>query len=692
MNWERKSTKTIIFLILSFIFILLRIDTISYVFKYPFLNLIDPDSYYHLRRITFTINNFPEILTFDPYLSYPYGEFSPWPPFFDFLCALISLPFPDPNRILPFLNLLFLFFAFLIVFLFTGNNIKVAAIACFFISFSGILRIYSSAGRLDHHAFEMLIVTALSVKFVEYYDKNNLLDLTIIILILIISFLTWPGAMIYSVPLIIFTLYKNFTSNNPVHINKGLFVAYHIVAIFLSIYLKLSGTTDNYPYSYKFLSPFQRDFCFVTSIIFFTFYLSNKISFKYGNKKSLYFLIWVANSILVLIVFKNFFSEIFSGLMFIGKKEYVLKTAEEASPLFFSNVYSITQEFQRNIFLFTPFILALPYILWKFYKNHKFDYLFIYTTFFFLLTCFQLRFGFFFMLGYAVILGYILEKYIRNTSPAIVLIIFSIISILSFYNSSKNAHERFTSNEILETLNFIKEKTPHDKNSDQNIPSYGILASWELGHHIIQLSNRPAIAHPFITVAPKNGYMDFINVLFSKNETNVINIMNKRQARFLILENIESSIKIDWDNNKWGENPYLTNNNLNQKVLELYSYNLFYFYGLSNTGKSINEQIRIVFESKNGNVKLFEKVEGTKIILKNKKDYILKAKITNGKKSFFYLNTGRMEKNNQIFIFPYANNTPYPFYATEIYLEKDGKKIILKITEDMVLEGKTIVI
>ncbi len=134
------------------------------------------------------------------------------------------------------------------------------------------------------------------------------------------------------------------------------------------------------------------------------------------------------------------------------------------------------------------------------------------------------------------------------------------------------------------------------------------------------------------------------------------------------------------------------NNKLNQKVLELYSYNLFYFYGLSNTGKSINEQIRIVFESKNGNVKLFEKVEGTKIVLKNKKDYILKAKITNGKKSFFYLNTGRMEKNNQIFIFPYANNTPYPFYATEIYLEKDGKKIILKITEDMVLEGKTIVV
>ncbi len=687
MNWERKSTKVIIFCILSFIFILLRIETIPYIFKYPFLNLIDPDSYYHLRRITYTIENFPKILSFDPYLSYPHGEFSPWPPMFDFLCATISLLFPDPYKIVPFLDLIFIYFAFLIVFMHTKKNLAVATTTCFLISFSGILRIYSSAGRLDHHAFEILIITALSIIFLYYYKKPNLLSLLSIVLILIISFLTWPGAIIYSVPLIAFTLYKNFTGGNPIHINKGLFIIYHVVAIFLSIYLKFSGTAANYPYSYKFLTHFQRDFCFVTSIVFFTLYLINKI-----NKKNLRFLISIVNLILLLTIFKNFFYEIFSGLMFIGKKEYVLKTAEEAFPLFFSNVYSITEELQRNIFLFTPFILVLPYALWKYYKSHKLNYLFIYTTFFFLLTCFQLRFGFFFMMGYTIILGCIFEKYIRNVSPAIMLIIFSIISIFSFYNSSKNAHERFTKDEILETLNFIKERTPDDKNPYLNIPSYGILASWELGHHIIYLSNRPAIAHPFITVAPNNGYMDFINVLFSKNENNVVDIMNKRQARFLILENLESSIRIDWDKNERGENPYLSNNKLNQKVLDLYSYNLFYFYGQTKSGKSINEQIRIIFESINGNVKLYEKVAGCKIIIRNKKDYILKAKITNGKKSFVYLNTGSREKNNQIFIFPYANNTPYPFYATEIYLEKNGKKIILKITEDMVIEGKTIVI
>lgn len=693
MNWERKSTKFFIFFILTFIFIMLRVDTVQHIYRYPFLNLIDPDSYYHLRRILFTINNFPKILTFDPYLSYPYGEFVPWPPFFDFISAFITLPFPEPDKILPFLNTFYLFLAFLLIFFATKKEFAVSTIACFFIAYSGILKIYSSAGRLDHHAFELLLITALSVTFIKYYKKNGILNLILISLILIISFLTWPGATIYSVPLIIFTLYENFTGKNPYHINKGLFIAYHITAIFLAIYLKLSKTIDYYPYSFKFLSGFHRDFCFVISIIFFTFHLSDKITFKYSDKsykKISIFTVYLINSILIIILFRNFFQQIISGLMFISKTEYILKTAEEASPLFFSNIYPLKEEFRRNIYLFTPFIFFLPFIILKFYKKYKLNYLFFYTSFFFLLTCFQLRFGIFFMIGYSVMLGEVFKTHLKKISPIIVLITFLLVSISTYNTSSKDAKERFTDDEILQTLDFIRNKTPYDKTFEQSRPPYGIIGSWEHGHHIIQISNRPAVAHPFIGVAPKNGYMDFINILFANDENKVLKIMNNRKARYLILDNIDSSIKIDWDITKWGKNPYILENNLTSKVLDLYSYNLFYFYGLTKEGKSINEQIRIIFESKNRNVKLFEKVNGCKIILKNKKDYILKAKITNGWKTFFYINTGKFQNNHQIFILPYSSDRTYPFFATEIYLEKEGKRINLKITEDMVIEGKTI--
>lgn len=695
MNWERKSTKILIFLILTFILILLRIDTLKHIYKYTSLNLIDPDSYYHLRRILFTINYFPKILTFDPYLSYPYGEFVPWPPFFDFISAMITLPFYNPNKILPFLDVFYFFLTFLLIFFATKKNFVVATITCFFIAYSGILKIYSSAGRLDHHAFEMFLITGLSIAFIEYYKKEGILNLLLITIILIISFMTWPGAMIYSVPLIIFTLHKNLTGKNPNHINKGLFIAYHVSAIFLALYLKLSNSIDYYPYSFKFLSGFHRDFCFVVSILFFTLYLSDKILEKYSDKKYKNLLIlvpYLINTILVVLIFRKFFSEIIAGLMFIGKSDYILKTAEEASPLFFSNIYTLTEELRRNTFLFTPFFFLFPLIIWKFYKNYRVNYLFVYTAFFFLLTCFQLRFGFFFMIGYSIIVGQIFKDQIRKIPPVILIATIIFLSVFSYYTSSKDSERRFTDEEVLETLVFIRNNTPLNKTFEQGNPAYGIIASWEHGHHIIQISNRPAVAHPFISVAPKNGYMDFIKILFAKDEKTIVNIMNTRQSRYLILDNVDSSIKIDWDTINWGQNPYVLGNNLNSKVLELYSYNLFHFYGLTKEGKSINEQIRIIFESKNSNVKLFENVLGCKIILKNKKGYILKAKITNGRKSFFYINLGKFDGNDQVFRLPYSNDKKYPFFATEIYIEKDGQKFTINITEDMVVEGKTVIL
>ncbi|MCX7770985.1 MAG: hypothetical protein N2202_07890 [Proteobacteria bacterium] len=689
MNWERKSTNILAFLILSFLLLILRLDTVPQIFKYPFFNLIDPDSYYHLRRIQFTINNFPDLLIFDPFLSFPYGEFVPWPPLFDFISAFIGKIFSE--NLLPFLGIFYFYLAFLIIFFATRRKPVVCITTCFLFAYAGILRVYTSAGRLDHHSFEMLIVTALSVIFLMYYKNSKIFYLLLFILTIILSFLTWPGAIIYSAPLILFALYQNIFGKPSPHINKGLFIAYHVTAIFLAIYLKVTNTIENYPYSFKFLSGFHRDFCFVVSIIFFTFHLSTIISKRY-EKKIYNILLWIINPLILTLLFKNFFLEILSGLNFIGKSEYILKTAEEASPLFFSNIYSIKDEFKRNLFLFTPLILIFPYVIWKYYQRYKRDYLFFYTLFFFLLTLFQLRFGFFFMLGYSVILGVVLEKSIKKLSPLFVITLFLILSILTFFSSYKDSYKRFTNDEIIETLIFLRDKTPYNDDFIKGNLKYGILASWELGHHIVQISNRPAIANPFIGVAPNNGYKDFIDVLFAKDEKNVVDTLEKRKGRFLILENLESSIITDWDNVKWGNNPYIINNTLTPKVLELYSYNLFYFNGLTKEGKSINEKIRLIFKSNKGNVKLYENVRGCKIILKNKSGYILKGKITDDKNSFFYINTGWNEGNNQIFILPYSNEKRYSFYASEIYIEKEGLKKPLFITEDMVLNGNEIIL
>ncbi len=688
-NWEKTSTKIISFLLLAIILITLRMDTLPHIFKEKFINLIDPDSYYHLRRILYTINNFPHMLNFDSFLSFPFGEYSPWPPFFDFLSASIALIFGKNDLVLPFLNLFYFFLVFLVFFYYLKDNIVIAVVAGFLLGYTGILKIYSSAGRLDHHALEMLIITLLSFSFYNYYRKGKVTDLFFLTISLILAFLTWPGAMIYCTPVIIFSLLKNFTKQNPSFLNKGLFVAFHITAIILAIYVKITKNANFYPYSYKFLSSFQRDFCFVISIIFFTFHLAEYMSKKIKTKSYIY-IIWLINTFLIVTVFNRFFLEVIKGFEFINKSDFILKTAEEASPLFFSEIYSFKSELKRNIFLFTPLLFIAPFVLFKLSKTEKYHFLLIYNLFFLFLTFFQVRFGYFFMLGYALSIGIYFEPIIKKIPPILIFSFFLVTTFITFNQSIKTAHERFTDPEQIDILLFLKEKTPFSHNLQNQDPPYGVLASWELGHHIIQISNRPAVAHPFIGVAPNNGYMDFIEALFSKEEQKVIQIMDRRRSKFLILMSPVDSLITDWDTKTRGENPYIKNGNITDKVFELFLYNLFYFDGYTKDNTNANSFLRLIEESKNQKVKLYERVKGCMIVMKKSRDAIIKARITNNKRIFYYVSRGKIEGNNKCFIIPYSSEKHYPFFAEEIYIEENGKKTQIYIPEEFVLKGRTI--
>lgn len=113
-----KNKKEMIIFFLTFLsFLILRLYMFSFVFGKRGLQFVDPDSYYHLRRILYSFENFPNMLIFDPFVSYPTGDFVPWPPFFDFLTATISLPFSNPIFLICSINLIFAIAVFLMIYL-----------------------------------------------------------------------------------------------------------------------------------------------------------------------------------------------------------------------------------------------------------------------------------------------------------------------------------------------------------------------------------------------------------------------------------------------------------------------------------------------------------------------------------------------------------------------------------------------
>ena len=67
------------------------------VFLGASVQLRDPDSYYHMRRILFTLVNFPTTLGVDPYLAPPQGARAIWPPLFDVAAAWLLRPLWTPG-------------------------------------------------------------------------------------------------------------------------------------------------------------------------------------------------------------------------------------------------------------------------------------------------------------------------------------------------------------------------------------------------------------------------------------------------------------------------------------------------------------------------------------------------------------------------------------------------------------------
>ncbi|GAB4431779.1 MAG: hypothetical protein OHK0040_01350 [bacterium] len=675
-KWESPFYKILTFFFLSAIFFLLRLDTFKYVYAKGYLKLIDPDSYYHLRRILYTCNNYPKMLNFDSFLSYPAGDYVPWPPLFDFLSATIAIIFGKPLVLLPFFDMFYFFAAFSIIYWCSLREYGslAATIIAFLLAVAGILRVYTSFGRLDHHALELLIITASYVSFLAYYRKKGILLMLLFTLTVLAAFFNWPGSVIYYPPLMFFVFYKLFKKEVAPDLFKGLFVTFHITAIVIAIYLRLTKTADYPPYSYKFLSSFQRDFCFFVSIIFFNIYLTMKTKIHPA-------VIWTIALIILFGAFHKFVFELFHGFSYVGKTNSVFILAEETTPLFFGRFYTLGEELKRALSLFTPLLFLLPFVFYSYVKKRGFDTLFFYTVYFFCFTLFQLRFGYFFMLGYVVMTGVAFQNLLVHIKKPLIYIAMTVISVFLFYSNYKEAQNRFESRALYDALQFLKEGTPNKDDFSKGAAPYGLLSSWHLGHYIIALGERPAVAHNFIGVSKNNDERAFITALFSKDEQEVIEIMNKKKAKFLFLDDPKSLIITDWAAISSDPNPYINDNNaLKSNVLELFLYRLYSYNGLTPPFDKTPQHLRLIYE--NNEIKIFEFVKGVKI--KAKPQAILKAKIVTPVRTFFYISQGVMSKEGKEFIFPYSLDAPYPVRAKEVYIEENGIKQPIKVLEEMV--------
>jgi dolichyl-diphosphooligosaccharide--protein glycosyltransferase len=183
------------------------------------------DAYYHMRRIFYSLANFPSVLEFDPYINYPNGGQPIWSGFFDWILAALLWPFRDILTdsqiemvvvwIPPVMGGATVVILFWLARRFFGA--QVAAIAATCLCFLSAHFWYSQIGFVDHHVAVALITTGLlaaGMIFIAAAEDLNkplsghpfvglaairahLASTLVLGSLLALSLLVWPGALLH---------------------------------------------------------------------------------------------------------------------------------------------------------------------------------------------------------------------------------------------------------------------------------------------------------------------------------------------------------------------------------------------------------------------------------------------------------------------------------------------------------------
>jgi len=409
------------------------------VFSEPIKYSAD-DGVYHMRLVENELlgNHFPHRIYFDPYTNFPKGTYIYFAPLYDQILAVIIwlVAFGNPN--LELINHISPFYpaviGSLIIFLvyFIAKTVwdrKIGLFSAFLVAISPPYLFKSLLGNNDHHVAEvffstlaiMFLFLALKVKE-ETKDKLNNKKFWLFIILSGFSFglyfLTWIGALLF-----LFILFVFITVYYLIEYLKGdfpqwvLFIGVTIFSIVLIMIFPFFNHPDLFNanmYNIRHLESLLLGI----GIFIFIYFSTRFIEWKKMNRYFL-FLFLLIGIILVFVVLKFIFPQLFSSFMQTFKatrigvvnNKFARELISEMVPLKFGGAFLSFSSF------FYLSIISLIIILYKFIKDKKPKYLLvlIWTIIIALMTGIfpfvgQSRFGYYLSINVSILSAFIIIK------------------------------------------------------------------------------------------------------------------------------------------------------------------------------------------------------------------------------------------------------------------------------------------
>lgn len=429
---------------------LMRMISYSTVTANGSINLMGYDSFYHMRRILYTAFNFPHSLNFDSYINYPAGFEVGWPPFFDFLGALLAkvLGGGNPNLhtvefagallpvLLGVLTIIPLYIAAAAIF-----DRKTALLGALIFAVIPAHVYISRFGAVDHHVAETFLSTSAYACFILAlkWAREGSLSLTSLKtissekklikslalagasgLFFALLIYTWIGALVF-VSFILLYAFIQTTIDLKAGKNSDYLLICSTVALLATLLfttpLSAGSLRPGLETSAMYLSWFQVFYVFSmlagTLILWgFSLYISKKdLDWKYYPAALI--LVSVAGLLSLRILSAESYSFVIEGMrFFLGKGEYI-GTINEALPIFLTTDGKLTfSAILGSLGLCFPAALGGFFLLgleWRGEKSKPEGVFFLlWSIFFAYLMLSQRRFSYLFAVNVAILTSYFL--------------------------------------------------------------------------------------------------------------------------------------------------------------------------------------------------------------------------------------------------------------------------------------------
>lgn len=446
LQFFKEKNKIKLLLAIMLLAFAVRVSVFPVVFSNGNITFLGADTYYHARRILFTVLHFPATVVFDPYINYPIGSTIGWAPLFDEFIALIALVVGLGNPSMSTIEtttavvpLILGVITVLLVFNITEKifDWKTGLVAAGTLAIIPPHVYVSLLGYPDHHVAEALLSTCAYLLFIismQQAQKNSisindfrksLLKNSYYAILcgiaLVLSILTWNGAPIFigliGIYIVIQFIIDRWQGRNSDYLIISGFIAFLVALLIVTPVALTQGTgfdTGSYLPS-LFHAGFLSAFLFLCVLLGFL----QKMSFKnWLYYPLILFAVFVIMVFLLIVFIPQFYQSVASGLGYLFGGG-VLGTIQEAVPLLYSPGGEFTLDFVFHEFSLTFFIAVFAILLLIINtKRDKYQpeivFLLVWTLIVLALTILQRRFVYLFSVNVAILTAYFIMFLLKS--------------------------------------------------------------------------------------------------------------------------------------------------------------------------------------------------------------------------------------------------------------------------------------